>query len=138
MQNYNMLLIILTIIAASFAGMAVLIPYLIKKGINISGLLSGTSNALDTAEVVMDGLAEYFPENKTFTTIDRIIDYAQKATQAAEQLYITSQIEAGERKRAATELVYEFLNAAEIEISEEIKIIVDGCIEAAVFVLPNA
>lgn len=64
--------------------------------------------------------------------MDKIIEWAQKGVDAAEQMYKSSQLEGDERKQKATEIVYACLEAAGINASETDKIIVDGMIEAAV------
>lgn len=66
-----------------------------------------------------------------------MIGWAQKAAEAAEQLYKTSKIEEAQRKDEATRLVYEFIAAAGVELDGDMKKIVDGAIEAAVFALPK-
>lgn len=137
MENYMIVLIVIAAVVVVFGGLAFAIPYLIKKGINISGLLTGTGVVLDTADNVVDTLQTFFPEVPAFALIDKVIGWAQKAAEAAEQLYKTSQIEAGKRKEEATRLVYEFIAAAGIELDEDMKTIVDGAIEAAVFALPK-
>ncbi len=136
MDNIVILLVVLAAVLAVFGGLAVAIPYLVKRGINISGVLTGTGTALDTADTVVDTLQTFFPEIPAFAIIDKVIGWAQKATEAAEQLYKTSKIEEGQRKEEATRLVYEFIAAAGIELDDDLKKIVDGAIEAAVFALP--
>lgn len=136
MDNSVILLVVLAAVLAVFGGLAVAIPYLVKRGINISGVLTGTGTALDTADTVVDTLQTFFPEIPAFAIIDKVIGWAQKATEAAEQLYKTSKIEEGQRKEEATRLVYEFIAAAGIELDDDLKKIVDGAIEAAVFALP--
>ena len=86
---------------------------------------------------MVDTLQEFFPEVPVITVIDKVIGWAQKATEAAEQLYKTSKIEEGQRKEEAKKLVYQFIEAAGIEIDDDLKKIVDGAIEAAVFALPK-
>ena len=54
-------------------GLIVLIPYLVKKGINVSGVLTGTTTVLDTADHVVDTLKEFFPEVPVITVIDKVI-----------------------------------------------------------------
>ena len=137
MENYMIVLIVIAAVVVVFGGLAFVIPYLIKKGINISGVLTGTGVVLDTADNVVDTLQTFFPEVPAFAVIDKVIGWAQKAAEAAEQLYKTSQIEAGKRKEEATRLVYEFIAAAGIELDEDMKTIIDGAIEAAVFALPK-
>lgn len=137
MDNVTILLVVLVVVLAVFGGLAVMIPYLVKKGLDVSGVLTGTATALDTTGAVVDTLQEFFPEIPAFALIDKVIGWAQKATEAAEQLYKTSKIEEGKRKEEATRLVYEFIDAAGIEVDDEMKRIVDGAIEAAVFALPK-
>ncbi len=137
MENYMIVLIVIAAVVVVFGGLAFAIPYLVKKGINVSGVLTGMGVVLDTADNVVDTLQTFFPEIPAFALIDKVIGWAQKAAEAAEQLYKTSQIEAGKRKEEATRLVYEFIAAAGIELDEDMKTIIDGAIEAAVFALPK-
>lgn len=137
MENLNVILTIIAAVVAVFGGLAIFIPYLVKKGINVSGVLEGSTTVLSTAETVVDTLQDFFPDVPAFALVDKIIGWAQKSTEAAEQLYKTSTIEAGQRKTEATKLVYEFIEAAGIEIDDTMKKVVDGAIEAAVFALPQ-
>ena len=137
MENYVVILIIIAAVVAVFGGIAIAIPYLVKKGINISGLLNTSNAVITTAGTVVDTLEGIFPEIPAFSIIDKIIDWAAKAAEAAEQLYKASTIGAGERKAEATALVYEFIAAAGVELDDNMKKVVDGAIEAAVFTLPK-
>lgn len=137
MTNIQIIVIIIAAILTVFGGICLLIPYLVKKGINISGILVGTNSALDAAGIVVDGVKTFLPDNPSLCVVERIIDYAQKAVEAAEQMYKASQIAADERNAKATEIVYKLLEAADIEVTDKLKDVVDGCIEAAVFVLPK-
>ena len=47
---------ILLVVLAVFGGLAVVIPRLVQKGINLSGVLAGTGTVLDTADCVVDTL----------------------------------------------------------------------------------
>ena len=105
MDNMVIVLVVVAVVAVVFVGLIVLIPYLVKNGINFSGVLTGTTTVLDTADHVVDTLQEFFPEVPVITVIDKVIGWAQKATEAAEQLYKTSTIEDGQRKEEATKLV---------------------------------
>lgn len=136
-NNVVILLVVLAAVLAVFGGLAVVIPRLVKKGIDISGVLVGTGTVLDTADGVVDTLQTFFPDVPAFALLDKVIGWAQKAAEAAEQLYKTSKIEEAQRKEEATRLVYEFITAAGIELDEGMKKIVDGAIEAAVFALPK-
>lgn len=137
MNNATILLVVLAAVLAVFGGLAVVIPRLVKKGIDISGVLVGTGTVLETADTVVDTLQEFFPDVPAFALIDKVIGWAQKGAEAAEQLYKTSKIEEAQRKDEATRLVYEFIAAAGVELDGDMKKIVDGAIEAAVFALPK-
>ena len=137
MSNAMILLVVLAAVLAVFGGLAVVIPRLVKKGIDISGVLVGTGTVLETADTVVDTLQEFFPDVPAFALIDKVIGWAQKGAEAAEQLYKTSKIEEAQRKDEATRLVYEFIAAAGVELDSNMKKIVDGAIEAAVFALPK-
>ncbi|WP_347293124.1 hypothetical protein [uncultured Alistipes sp.] len=137
MNNAIILLVVLAAVLAVFGGLAVVIPRLVKKGIDISGVLVGTGTVLETADTVVDTLQEFFPDVPAFALIDKVIGWAQKGAEAAEQLYKTSKIEEAQRKDEATRLVYEFIAAAGVELDSNMKKIVDGAIEAAVFALPK-
>ena len=97
MDNMVIVLVVVAAVAVVIVGLIVLIPYLEKKGIIVSGVLTGTTTVLDTADHVVDTLQEFFPEVPVITVIDKVIGWAQKATEAAEQLYKTSKIEEGQR-----------------------------------------
>ena len=137
MENINVILLIVAAVVVVFGGLAVVIPYLVKKGINVSGVLTGTEVVLSTADNVVDTLQGFFPDVPAFALIDKVIGWAQKAAEAAEQLYKTSMIEAEQRKAEATKLVYGFIEAAGIELDDGMKKVVEGAIEAAVFALPK-
>ena len=50
MDNMVIVLVVVAVVAVVFVGLIVLIPYLVKKGINVSGVLTGTTTVLDTAD----------------------------------------------------------------------------------------
>lgn len=53
-------------------------------------------------------------------------------------MYKTSQIPEEQRKAEATHLVYICLQAAGVDVTEDMKKIIDGAIEAAVYALPKS
>lgn len=137
MDNTMMVILIVGIVAAVMAGVCLLFPMLIRKGLNVNGTLEGTSNVLDTAGLVVDGLTGIFPESAALTVVDKIIDYAKQAVKAAEQMYKAAMIQADERKDKAREIIYECLKVAQIEVTPDVEKVVDGLIEAAAFALPK-
>ena len=131
-MNYSIwiLLAIAGIVLGVVVGVALLVQYLMRKGISLGA-------PLELAELAVGKLATAFPDNGILTLLDRIVQYASEAVKAAEQLYKSQQIEAKDRKDTATQLVYSFITAAGMEITDDLKSIVSGCIEAAVLFLPK-
>lgn len=114
-----------------------LLPRLVKRGIDVSGLLDKASMTVAAMDTVTDTLKTLFPSTPGLNMIDKILDYASRAVAGAEQMYKASQIPEDQRKKEATTLVYAFLEAAGITITDELKPVIDGSIEAAVFALPK-
>ena len=114
-----------------------LLPRLVKRGIDVSGLLDKASMTVSAMDTVTDTLKTLFPATPGLDLIDKILEYANRAVASAEQMYKTSQIPEEKRKDEATALVYAFLEAAGVTVTEELKPIIDGSIEAAVFALPK-
>lgn len=114
-----------------------LLPRLVKRGIDVSGLLDKASMTVSTLDTMVDTVKSLFPATPGLNVIDKILDYSSKAVASAEQMYKASQIPEGKRKEEATALVYQFLEAAGVTVTEELKPVIDGSIEAAVFTLPK-
>lgn len=114
-----------------------LLPRLVKRGIDVSGLLDKASMTVSAMDTVTDTLKTLFPATPGLNLIDKILEYASRAVASAEQMYKASQISEEKRKDEATALVYAFLEAAGVTVTEELKPIIDGSIEAAVFALPK-
>ena len=114
----------------------VMLPRLIKRGVDVSGIIDKTNITVAALDTVVDLVKQLFP-GAPMGIVERIMDYAKKAVEAAEQMYKASQIPAEERKLEATELVYKFLESAGVEVTEDVRRIVDGAIEAAVYALPK-
>ena len=51
MDNMVIVLVVVAVVAVVFVGLIVLIPYLVKKGINISGVLTGTTTCRITIHI---------------------------------------------------------------------------------------
>ena len=114
-----------------------LIPRMVKRGIDVSGLLDKASTTVSALDAVTDAVKALSPSLPGLSLIDKILEYSGKAVASAEQLYKTSMIPETLRKEEATNLVYKFLEAAGVEITEELRTVVNGAIEAAVFGLPK-
>lgn len=134
-ENVNTVLLIIAVAAVAFAVIPRIISSLHKKGVDVSGVLKATSTGIDAADFVADGLQAFFPNSTALLIVDKVIGWARKGAEAAEQLYHINSITGDQRKDEATKFVYDALKVAEIEITPAVEKIVDGCIEAAVFTM---
>lgn len=114
-----------------------LLPALIKRGVDVSGTIEKADLAISALDSLTDTIKALFPNTPGLDMVDKILLYAQKAVDSAEQLYKTSQIPEEQRKAEATQLVYICLQAAGVDVTEDMKKIIDGAIEAAVYALPK-
>ena len=137
MTTLEILLFIVTIVALFFVAVCIAVPWLVRKGLNLSGIIAGVGSALDTAGVVVDGVEVFAPDNPALRIVENIIDYAKNAVKAAEQIYLASDMETDGRKEEAKRQVETALKYAGIEITPEIGNIINTAIEAAVFALPK-
>lgn len=133
------LLILFVIIVALAVTLCVLllVPLLIKKEVDVSGTIEKADLAISTLDSLTDTIKALFPNAPGLDMVDKILVYAQKAVDSAEQLYKTSQIPEDQRKAEATRLVYICLQTAGVDVTEDMKKIIDGAIEAAVYALPK-
>lgn len=138
MENINIILLIVTVVAVIGLACALIFPWLKKKGVNVPSTLAVTSGVLDGADTITDILKMAFPTSAVVNVVDKVIDYAKVGVQKAEQLYIINTISKDERKEEATKFVYEALEIAGIERTAAIDKIVDGAVEAAVLALGHA
>lgn len=138
MKNPALLILFVIIVALAVALCVLfLVPLLIKKGADVSGAIEKADLAISTLDSLTDTIKALFPNAPGLDMVDKILVYAQKAVDSAEQLYKTSQIPENQRKAEATQLVYICLQAAGVDVTEDMKRIVDGAIEAAVYALPK-
>ena len=137
MDPIYVILIVVGIVAVVFLGIYVLIPIAMKKGLNITKTLETTDTVLTTVGAAIDGVQVLIPDSKALDVVEKIIEYAKRAAEAAEQMYKAAQIKSEERNPTAINLVYDCLSIAGIEPTDEIKKVVVGMIEAGVYVLPK-
>lgn len=136
-NNIAIIAIIVVAVAAVFGISYIAIPLLIRKGVNVEAGIDGTGKVLNAADYVVDTARGFFPGVPALAIVDEIIAWAKNGVEAAEQLYKTSNIESEQRKEKATEIVYQYIEAAGVEMTDDMRKIIDGSIEAAVFALPK-
>ena len=137
--NNPVLLLVAAVIFAVSVALCILwlLPALIKRGVDVSGTIKKADMAISALDTLTDTVKALFPDTPGIDLIDKILVYAQKAVDSAEQLYKSSQIPENQRKAEATQLVYICLQEAGVDVTEDMKKIIDGAIEAAVYALPK-
>lgn len=137
--NNPVLLLVAAVIFAVSVALCILwlLPALIKRGVDVSGTIKKADMAISALDTLTDTVKALFPDTPGIDLIDKILLYAQKAVDSAEQLYKSSQIPESQRKAEATQLVYICLQEAGVDVTEDMKKIIDGAIEAAVYALPK-
>lgn len=137
--NNPVLLLVAAVIFAVSVALCILwlLPALIKRGVDVSGTIKKADMAISALDTLTDTVKALFPDTPGIDLIDKILVYAQKAVDSAEQLYKSSQIPESQRKAEATQLVYICLQEAGVDVTEDMKKIIDGAIEAAVYALPK-
>lgn len=138
MSNTEILLIVVSICGGVALALLVLFPLLKKKGVATGQILNATLTGVQGANTLTDALKAIFPQNAVINIVDKIIDYAEIGVAKAEQLYKINEITGDDRKPEAIKFVYESLELAGIEVTEQVKAVVDGCIEAAVLGLGHS
>ena len=138
-MNNPIVFVLFIVLFATLVCIAVLwlLPRMVKRGLDVSGLLDKASMTVSPMDTVTDTLRTLFPAPPGLNLIDKILEYATRAVASAEQMYRASQIPEDKRKEEATALVYAFLEAAGVTVTDELKPVIDGSIEAAVFALPK-
>ena len=137
METYQIWLLIIGCVFVTMSIMMYLIPYLQKKGWNIGGYLGSAATITKLINSIIDAIKPYITPNSTFDLVEKIFEITEKAVTFAEQAYKDAQCEADQRKSVARKYTIDCLKLAGIEVTEDIEKLIDGALEAAVFVLPK-
>lgn len=131
------LLFVLLMVTIVMLAIIVVLPKIVTKGINVAKSIVTAQNALNTSSAIIKVADTLIPNNPGIDILKAIEAYAQKGVGAAEQLYKASQLEIGQRKAKANEIVNSALKVLDVEVTPSIQTVIDGAIEAEVRVLPK-
>lgn len=132
MKKMNIYQIIIAVITVGIGGLGIM--FLRKKGITASSMLKTAETGLDSAETIIQ-MGESLITNKSSKILSflNILDkLVLKATKAVQQLYISSQLPAEQRKDKAIEIITEGLKTFDIKITPAIEKIIDASVEEIV------
>lgn len=131
MEKYNFIIamvIILGVCGAVGYGFA----FLKKKGINVSTGIKEAGVIVEDAGTIIKAGKSLNPNNDILNVLDIIDTLATKAVKAVEQLYISSQLNADQRKVKAKEIIQSGLKFAGIKETPEIDTLIDAAIEQTI------
>jgi chitinase len=137
MNQVEIVCIIVAAVGAIFGVCGIIFPKLTKKGIDTNAILSKVDSGLEVAGKAVDAIKAIAPNTPYISTAEAIIEFADQGVRQAEQLYISNQISADARKTEAVKLTKNLLTAAGVTITPQIETIINGCVEAATFTLPQ-
>lgn len=124
--------IIAIIIIAVVCGSGVAFTYLKKKGVKMDKVIENVETVTDDAGVIIKA-GKSLSGNKAFDILDLIDAFAKKAVSAVEQLYISSQLPADQRKPKAKEIILNGLEIAGIKDTPQLDAMIEMIIESIIF-----
>lgn len=137
MEPMQIALIIVVGCVAAIVGTAYGISYAKKKGVDVGNGIKTADTLTDAISNAFDTIKPLLPAHPAIGIIDSILSIAEVGVNAAEKLYKTATIDKDQRKTEATEFVVAALKAAGIEVTDEIRRVIDGAVTGAVALLPK-
>lgn len=131
MANYETVAIIISLIVGVIGTLAVVFPLAKKKGINTGEILKDVEEGAEDVENVINAAQEIVP-SKALNVLDLVDKLALKATKAARQMYISSQLPLDQRKISAKNAIIAGLKAFNIPITANLDVVIDMAIEKCV------
>jgi len=131
----NQTLIYITIFSVVFGVIGIvvgLVPFLRKKGFPIGAFLGNAKNVVNKASEAVTTLDKLMPDNAVINVLEVIAKWAKIAVGNAEQLYHTGEIDKLQRAEVANKIVYDVLKMLNIEVTDNLKSLIDAAIKEAV------
>ena len=135
MQNLLNVGTILGVALGIGAAVLFLMPFLKRKNIKVDEVIKKMDAVLDGADAVINVADGILPVNPIVDVLESICKYAHIGVDQAEQLYIASKLGKDERNAKSKETTYAALKLLKVEVTPDVKKIVDAVIEAEVLAL---
>ncbi|HCW04436.1 MAG TPA: hypothetical protein DGK91_07875 [Clostridium sp.] len=130
-------IIILAVTIGVIAIVVGLVPFLKKRGINLTSYFATANKVVNKANYTVDLLNQALPDNKVVDILEIIAKWAKIAVGNAEQLYHTGEIKKDQRAEVADRVVNNVLEILNIEPTENLKFLINAAIEEAVNALDH-
>lgn len=117
---------------------AVLAAYLIDRftGRKITLAIIQWQPALVALTALCDAIAGVLPSSQ-FPIVATVLRAASDATQQAEKLYLMGRLPKEQRNEYAQLLIADVLKAADVDVTEQVQEIIDGCIAVVCMLMPH-
>lgn len=130
MEKYNFIIALVIILGVCGAGFC--FAFLKKKGIKVDTVLEDAKEVVEDAGVAIQA-GKSISSNPIFNKLDLIDRLAQEAVGTAQQLYISSQLPAEQRKEKALKIMSQGFKEANINETPELDNLANMAIEYAVY-----
>jgi FtsZ-binding cell division protein ZapB len=137
MSGLTILFIVTGLAVGAGTTVLALLPALKKKGINTADVLQKVDSGIQEVKKYTDAAKAIVPGNKFLNILSIIEHYAEIGVGQAQQLNVSSQLPADQRKKSAEDYVYSVLQKLGIEVDDNVKAIVSGVIENKVYELKS-
>ena len=135
MNDTQTLIIVIAVLILVGIILAVVLPLLKKRGIDMGAVLDRAKDSLDTVNKTLDMLKPFMEDSPVVDAFDKILNAATVGVGQAEQLHLIGQLEPEERKDAARRYVIDAVKLMGVEVTPEVSKLIDGAIEAQVLEL---
>jgi FtsZ-binding cell division protein ZapB len=137
MSGLTILFIVTGLAVGAGTTVLVLLPALKRKGVDTGEILQKVDAGLQEVKKYTDAAKAIVPGNKFLNILSIIEHYAEIGVGQAQQLNVSSQLPADQRKKSAEDYVYSVLQKLGIEVDDNVKTIVSGAIESKVYELKS-
>jgi len=133
-ETVTMLIVVAVMLFVALI-VAVIIPFLKRKGVDIDAIIVKIGDMTNLANTAMVALRELLPEGAVTDVFEKILRAAEVAVWNAEQLNKIGKLEADQRKEEARQYIKDAITQIGITITPAIERLIDGAIESQVLKL---
>ncbi|MDP4144477.1 MAG: hypothetical protein Q8936_08355 [Bacillota bacterium] len=133
MDNITTLLAISGVVVGAGGAIGFIFPSLKKRGINISNVLDRIEKGLEELKTGVQVVKEITPSTPGINVIELIEKWAEIGVKKAQQLYISSQLPADQRKQAAIDTIVTTLKQLNIPVTADLQQLINDTVESKVF-----
>ncbi|MDP4146104.1 MAG: hypothetical protein Q8936_16710 [Bacillota bacterium] len=133
MNNFINISILVTVITFVLGYLYFILPYLKKKGVNVAKILNEVQTGLQEVKTGLEVVKSFEPNIPQVDVLLAVEKYAEIGVKKAQQLYISSQLGAAERKESAKNTIINSLKELNIPITDSLSALIDDIVESKVF-----